>query len=31
VLDDLGIRRYCCRAAMLTSVDLMKEIAKFKK
>jgi DNA-directed RNA polymerase subunit N len=31
VLDDLGVRRYCCRAAMLTSVDLMEEIAKFKK
>ncbi|HID60867.1 MAG TPA: DNA-directed RNA polymerase subunit N [Hadesarchaea archaeon] len=31
VLDDLGIRRYCCRAAMLTNVDLMEEIAKFKK
>lgn len=31
VLDDLGIKRYCCRATMLTSVDLMEEIAKFKK
>ena len=31
VLDDLGVKRYCCRAAMLTSVNLMDEIAKFKK
>lgn len=31
VLDDLKIKRYCCRAAMLTSVELMDEIAKFKK
>lgn len=31
VLDDLGLTRYCCRAAMLTSIDLMDEIAKFKR
>ncbi len=31
VLDDLGIKRYCCRAAIITSVDAMNEIAKFKK
>lgn len=31
VLDDIGITRYCCRAAMLTSVDMMDEIAKFGK
>ena len=30
VLDDLGVKRYCCRSAMLTSVDLTDEIAKFK-
>lgn len=30
VLDDLGLKRYCCRAAMLTSVDLVEEITKFK-
>ena len=30
VLDELGMKRYCCRSAMLTSVDLMDEIAKFK-
>lgn len=31
VLDDLGIKRYCCRSVLLTSVDLMDEIIKFKK
>jgi len=31
VLDDLGIKRYCCRAVMLTSIDLTDEITKFKK
>ena len=31
VLDDLGIERYCCRAMFLGQVDLIEEIAKFKK
>ena len=31
VLDELGIKRYCCRTMMLTSVDLVDEIAKFKR
>lgn len=31
VLDSLGLKRYCCRAAILTSVDLMDEIMKFKR
>lgn len=31
VLDDLGVKRYCCRAAVITSADAMNEIAKFKK
>jgi DNA-directed RNA polymerase subunit N len=30
VLDDMGIKRYCCRTAMLTSVDLTGELAKYK-
>lgn len=29
-LDELGIKRYCCRSTMLTSIDLTSEIAKFK-
>ncbi|MFH1821964.1 MAG: DNA-directed RNA polymerase subunit N [Methanobacteriota archaeon] len=31
VLDDLSLKRYCCRTAVLTSVDFTDEIAKFKK
>jgi DNA-directed RNA polymerase subunit N len=30
VLDDLGLKRYCCRTALLTSVDLTEELAKYK-
>ena len=31
VLDELGLERYCCRAAFLGHVDLIEEVAKFKK
>lgn len=31
VLDELGIKRYCCRSTMLTGIDLTGEIAKFKR
>lgn len=31
VLDDLGLKRYCCRSAILSSIDVMEEIGKFKK
>ena len=31
VLDEFGIKRYCCRSTMLTSIDLTGEIAKFKR
>lgn len=31
VLDDLGVKRYCCRRMLLTSTDFTEEIAKFKK
>ena len=31
VLDSLGLERYCCRAAFLGHVDLIEEVAKFKK
>ncbi len=30
VLDELRIKRYCCRQVFLTHVDLLKEISKFK-
>ena len=31
VLDKLGVERPCCRAALLTSVDLQKEVGVFKR
>lgn len=31
VLDDLGLDRYCCRTAFVTHVDLLPDIAQFKK
>jgi DNA-directed RNA polymerase subunit N len=31
VMDDLGLKRYCCRQVLLGHVDLIDTIAKFKK
>jgi DNA-directed RNA polymerase subunit N len=31
VLTDLGLERYCCRAAMLGHADVLEEVSKFKK
>ena len=31
VLDELGLQRYCCRAALLGNTDMLTEISKFKK
>jgi DNA-directed RNA polymerase subunit N len=31
VLDSLGLKRYCCRSVLLGHVDLIDEVAKFKK
>lgn len=31
VLDKLGLDRYCCRALFLGHVDLLEEVAQFKK
>lgn len=30
VLDDIGLRRACCRSAMMTHVELIEDAAKFK-
>lgn len=30
VLDNLGLRRPCCRTVMLTTVDIMQKILKFE-
>lgn len=31
VMDSLGLERYCCRATFLGHVDLIDQIARFKK
>ena len=31
VLDDLGLKRYCCRMHFLAHVDLIQTVAKFKR
>ncbi len=31
VLDELGVERYCCRAAFLGQTDSLKLVNKFKK
>ncbi len=31
VMDDLGLKRFCCRAIFVGHVDLIDEIAQFKK
>jgi len=30
VLNNLGLKRYCCRQMFLGHVDLLKEVAQFK-
>lgn len=29
ILDDLGLKRYCCRRMVLTHVDLIDDVAPF--
>jgi DNA-directed RNA polymerase subunit N len=31
VLDELGLKRYCCRSLFLTHVDSYKQIVKYKR
>ncbi|MBI5872388.1 DNA-directed RNA polymerase subunit N [archaeon] len=31
VLDELGLERYCCRALFLGHVDVLEDVARFKK
>ncbi len=31
VMDELGIKRYCCRRMLLTHKDYIDEIIKFKR
>ncbi len=30
-LDELGIKRYCCRAIFLSHIDVIDKVMKFKK
>uniref|UniRef100_A0A7C2VGG4 DNA-directed RNA polymerase subunit Rpo10 n=1 Tax=Ignisphaera aggregans TaxID=334771 RepID=A0A7C2VGG4_9CREN len=30
VLDDLGIKRYCCRRMLLSHVDLFHEVIRYR-
>jgi len=29
VLDDLGLKRYCCRRILLSNVDVIDEVLKY--
>jgi DNA-directed RNA polymerase subunit N len=31
VLDDLGVKKYCCRKTILTHAELIDDVMKFKK
>ncbi|MBU1245859.1 MAG: DNA-directed RNA polymerase subunit N [Nanoarchaeota archaeon] len=31
IMDELGLKRYCCRALFLGHVDLLEKVARFKK
>ncbi len=31
VIDSFGVKRYCCRRMLLGQVDLIEQIAKFRK
>lgn len=31
VLDELGLKKYCCRAVFLTNVDMTKQLSKYKR
>ena len=30
VLDDLGVRKYCCRRMLISHVELIDEVMKYK-
>ena len=31
VMDELGLKRYCCRALFLGHIDLLEKVAQYKK
>jgi DNA-directed RNA polymerase subunit N len=30
VMDELGLKRYCCRQLFMGHIDLLKEVSQFK-
>jgi len=31
VLDDLGVKRYCCRKTLISHIELIREIARLSR
>jgi len=31
VMDDLGLKKFCCRSLFLTHVDLLQQMSKFRR
>jgi len=31
ILDDMGLKRYCCRALFLGHLDMLNTVARYKK
>jgi DNA-directed RNA polymerase subunit N len=31
IMDDMKLKRYCCRKMLLTSIDLTEEVMKYQK
>ena len=31
ILDELGLKRYCCRSLFVTHADIYKQVAKYKR
>jgi DNA-directed RNA polymerase subunit N (RpoN/RPB10) len=31
VLDELGLKRQCCRALFLSNIDMMRVVSKYRK
>ncbi len=31
VLDEIGMKRYCCRSVFMSNVELIDDVARFKR
>ena len=31
VMDDLGLKKFCCRSLFVTHVDLLQQMSKFRR